>query len=116
MSGPHPMKDLESLAKKYKMNQVIVLCRRVGEDGYEHLSTYGTDKENCTVAYLAGEYLKKEVMKWTTKEGELDVASKHIKRVINSQKMLDALKYVKKRIRPDQHDINEIVDSAINSN
>jgi hypothetical protein len=65
---PIPVSAAKELAKKYGYDQVIVVARAVGEG--EHVTTYGRNRENCTIAARIGAYLKHKVMHWS-KEDEL---------------------------------------------
>jgi len=64
---PIPISAASAIAKKYGYNQVIIIARAVGEG--EHVTTYGIDKDNCSVAARIGDFLKYKVMGWT-KENE----------------------------------------------
>lgn len=59
-----PVKAGEEIAKKYGYDQVVIIARKVGEDGIESVTTYGKNKEHCEVAARIGDYLKYEIMKW----------------------------------------------------
>lgn len=59
-----PIKAAERIAKKHDIDQVIIIGRKVGEDGYECVTTYGIDKDNCDAAALIGNHLKYNVMGW----------------------------------------------------
>ena len=61
---PIPISTARRIAEDYGYSQVIVIARRVGNDGGEHCTTYGVDKENCDVAARIGDFLKFKVMNW----------------------------------------------------
>jgi hypothetical protein len=61
---PIPVKAAELIAKSYGYDQVVVIARKVGEDGGEHVTTYGVDEANCAVAARIGVHLKEKVMLW----------------------------------------------------
>ena len=64
---PIPIWAAKKIAKDYGYDQVIVYARRVGESPHlhgEHLTTYGVNKEHCSVAGRIGSYLKREIFKW----------------------------------------------------
>ena len=65
---PIPISEGKKIAEKYGYNQVIIIARAVGENGGEHVTTYGTDKENCDVAAMIGNFLKYKIMKWPQKD------------------------------------------------
>lgn len=61
---PIPVKAGEEIAKKYGYDQVVIIARKVGDEGVEHCTTYGVDKTHCKVAEDIGNYLQYEVMGW----------------------------------------------------
>lgn len=61
---PIPISAAESIAKRYGYDQVIIVARKVGDDGGEHCTTYGKDQVHCDIASRAGEFLKFKVMGW----------------------------------------------------
>lgn len=61
---PIPISAAKHIAEKYGYDQVIVIARKVGDHGGEHVTTYGKDKANCSVAARIGNYLKYEIMNW----------------------------------------------------
>jgi hypothetical protein len=62
---PIPVSAAERIAKEYGYDQVVVVARRVGVSGGEHVTTYGRDPEHCAVAGRIGNFLKYKVMGWT---------------------------------------------------
>jgi len=64
MSEEIPISTAKDISKKYDYDQVIIIARKVGEDGTEHVTTYGKDKENCQVAADVGNFLKYKIMGW----------------------------------------------------
>ena len=63
---PIPISAARTIAEAYGYHQVVIVARRVGdgEDGGEHVTTYGVDKENCTVAARIGDFIKTKIMGW----------------------------------------------------
>ena len=59
-----PIKEARNIAQDYGWDQVIIVARRVGDAGYEHVVTYGKDKANCEAAARAGQALKHHLMRW----------------------------------------------------
>lgn len=59
-----PIAVAHDIADKYDYDQVIIVARKVGEDGNEHVTTYGKNTEHCDVAARCGDYLKHEIMGW----------------------------------------------------
>lgn len=59
-----PINAAKNIAKKYNYDQVIIIARKVGIGGGEHVTTYGTNKENCSIAKKCGDFLKYKVMGW----------------------------------------------------
>jgi len=65
---PIPISAAKVIADKYGYDQVVVIARKVGDSGGEHCTTYGVDKENCSVAARIGNFLKFKVMGWVSTE------------------------------------------------
>ena len=65
MTRPIPISAAAAIAKKYDYDQVIVYARKVGEDGIEHVTTYGIDRAHCDAAAKIGNHLKYKVFGWT---------------------------------------------------
>jgi hypothetical protein len=61
---PIPVSAAGDIAKKYGYDQVIVIARKTGEGGGEHVTTYGVNREHCGVAARIGNFLKHKVMGW----------------------------------------------------
>ncbi len=59
-----PISVAKTISEKYDYDQVIIIARKVGDDGNEHVTTYGKDKKNCRVAAKIGDFLKYQVMGW----------------------------------------------------
>jgi len=59
-----PISAAKKIAKDFDYDQVIIIARKVGVDGNEHVTTYGVDKANCKVAAHCGDFIKYEIMKW----------------------------------------------------
>lgn len=66
---PIPVSAAERIAKSYGYDQVVIIARRVGDAGGEHVTTYGRNKEHCNVAARIGDFLKFKVMGWQHEEG-----------------------------------------------
>jgi len=65
---PIPIAAAKRIAEQYGYTQVIVIARAVCDGGGEHVTTYGVDKENCSVAARIGDFLKYKVMGWVREE------------------------------------------------
>lgn len=61
-----PIKEAKGIADRHNWDQVIIVARKVGDDGYEHVVTYGKDKAHCEAAARAGQALKHHLMRWPT--------------------------------------------------
>lgn len=59
-----PIAAAKLIADTYGYSQVVVIARRVGKGGGEHVTTYGVDPKNCKVAAQIGNFLKFKVMGW----------------------------------------------------
>jgi hypothetical protein len=63
-----PISAAKDIAKKYDYDQIVVYARKVGTDddpGGEHMTTYGVNKNHCSIAAKMGDTLKK-FMGWNT--------------------------------------------------
>jgi hypothetical protein len=63
---PIPVNAARVIAKNFGYDQVVIIARKVGDDGIEHVTTYGVDKPNCDVAARIGELIKFKVMGWVS--------------------------------------------------
>lgn len=54
-----PIAAAERIAKEYGYEQVVIFARQTGEDGGEHMTTYGATPVHCRVAAKIGETLKR---------------------------------------------------------
>lgn len=59
-----PVSAAKHIADTFGHDQVVIIAIKVGDNGGEAVTTYGTDKTNCKVAARIGNFLKYEVMKW----------------------------------------------------
>lgn len=65
-----PVAAAKRIAQSYGYDQVVVIARKVGEGGREHVTTYGVDRVNCGVAARIGDFLKHKVMGWPHEPSE----------------------------------------------
>lgn len=72
MTTDIPIEAAEKVAQEYGYDQIVIIGRKVGENGREHVTTYGADAAHCDVAARMGDYLKYQVMKWRTVVGFTD--------------------------------------------
>lgn len=61
---PIPVSEGERIAKNFGYEQVFIFARRTGENGIEHLTTYGINKAHCDIAAKIGNFLKYKIMNW----------------------------------------------------
>jgi len=59
-----PIEAAKHIADKYNYDQVIIIARKVGDEGGEHVTTYGKDKTHCSIAAKCGDFLKHKIMGW----------------------------------------------------
>ena len=61
-----PISAAKTIADACGYDQVVIVARSVGdgEDGGEHVTTYGVDKANCAVAARIGDFFKHKLMGW----------------------------------------------------
>lgn len=64
MAKPIPISAAQAIAVAFDYDQVVVMARKVGIDGIEHVTTYGVDPTHCEVAKRMGEVLKYKIMGW----------------------------------------------------
>lgn len=55
---PIPVVQAEFIASRYGYDQVVIIARRVGPVGVEHITTYGKGDEHRCVAARIGTFLK----------------------------------------------------------
>ena len=65
MTKPIPISAGKRIADAYGYDQIVIIGRKVGEGGNEHVTTYGVDKANCDVAARIGDFFKYKLMGWT---------------------------------------------------
>lgn len=70
---PIPISAGKRIADEFGYDQVVIVGRRVG--GFEHVTTYGIDKMNCSVAARMGYFFKHKLMGWPEQSAAKD--SKH---------------------------------------
>ena len=63
-----PINAAKAIANEFDWDQVIIVARKVGPDGAEHVTTYGKTKAHCEVAARIGDFLKYKIMGWDQKE------------------------------------------------
>lgn len=63
---PIPITAAEAIAKDFGYDQVVIIARKVGDDGLEHVTTYGRGPEHCAIAARIGEFFKHNLMGWPT--------------------------------------------------
>ena len=59
-----PIKAAKDISQKYDYDQVIIIARKVGIKGGEHVTTYGKDRIHCVIASKTGNFVKYKIMKW----------------------------------------------------
>ena len=61
---PIPVSTAKKIAEEFDYDQVIIVARKVGDNGGEHVTTFGKDQRHCSIAARAGDFLKYEIMRW----------------------------------------------------
>lgn len=59
-----PIAAAQRVAEQYGYDQIIIIARKVGDGGGEHVTTYGINKANCDVAARIGTFVKFKIMEW----------------------------------------------------
>lgn len=61
---PIPISAAKKIAEEWGYDQVVIVARKTGDDGVEHVTTYGIDDAHCEVAARIGTTLKHHLMGW----------------------------------------------------
>ena len=69
-----PIAAGKRIADEYGYDQVVIIARAVGDDGTEHVTTYGVDKAHCDVAARMGNFFKHKLMGWPEKQQSAEAA------------------------------------------
>ena len=67
-----PIAVAKRIAKDYGYDQVVIVARKTGSEGREHVTTYGKNKAHCQVAAQIGNFLKFEIMGWVERKAHRD--------------------------------------------
>jgi hypothetical protein len=59
-----PIDAAKRIAKEYGYDQVVIVARLTGENGREHVTTYGVTKAHCEAAAKIGNFFKFKLMGW----------------------------------------------------
>lgn len=59
-----PISAGKLIAQSYGYDQVVIVARKTGPGGGEHVTTYGVSKVDCDVAAQIGEFFKHKLMGW----------------------------------------------------
>jgi hypothetical protein len=62
-----PISAAREIARRFGYDQVIIVARKTGPNGNEHVTTYGRNAKHCSVAARIGEIFK-ECMGWTGRD------------------------------------------------
>lgn len=54
-----PISVAKKIAQDYGYEQIVVYARKTGEDGIEHMTTYGINPTHCDIAARMGKTLQK---------------------------------------------------------
>lgn len=63
-----PISAGKLIAQSYGYDQVVIVARKTGPGGSEHVTTYGISKVHCEVAAQIGEFFKHKLMGWAQRE------------------------------------------------
>lgn len=64
MTKPIPIQAAKDISDAFGYDQVVIVARKCGKDGLEHVTTYGRSKQHCDVAARIGEFFKFKLMGW----------------------------------------------------
>lgn len=59
-----PIAAAKNIADTYDYDQVVILARKIGKGGNEHVTTYGKNKQHCNIAARMGNFIKYKIMLW----------------------------------------------------
>ncbi len=59
-----PIGAAREIAERYGYHQIVIVGRAIGDDGREHVTTYGVDRANCDIAARIGDFFKRKLMGW----------------------------------------------------
>ncbi len=104
---PITISAAEHLAKSFGYHQVVIVARRVGEGGGEHMTTYGTDAANCSVAAMIGARLQRELMGWTH-----DGSAQHVAQEALQERLRQVAKEGFTAAHDDDHDDGQMAAAA----
>ena len=62
-----PVAAAKRIALDYDYDQVVIIARKVGKGGNEHVTTYGKTPKHCGIAARIGMYIKHKIMLWPEK-------------------------------------------------
>lgn len=65
-----PIAAGKRIADEYGYDQVVIVARKVGDGGREHVTTYGIDQAHCAVAARMGNFFKHKLMGWPAPTAE----------------------------------------------
>jgi len=64
---PIPVRAAARIAQEFGYDQIVIIGRKVDtpdQIGGEHVTTYGVDKEHCSIAARIGDFFKFKLMGW----------------------------------------------------
>lgn len=59
-----PISAAKQIADLYGYDQVVIVARKTGVIGHEHVTTYGVNKRHCEIAAKIGDFFKYKIMGW----------------------------------------------------
>jgi hypothetical protein len=87
--APIPISAADRIAKEFGYDQVVIVARRVGEGGGEHVTTYGVNQDHCSVAAKIGNFFKHELMRWPREPQASSAKLERLRAIINEWESLD---------------------------
>lgn len=112
-----PIKAAREIADAYGWDQVVVVARKVGGDGIEHVVTYGKDTANCEAAARVGMALKHHLMQWPSELSDSDIKVTGVSRDIENKNAVviyldkelagDELRLIHEFLKPPTHSPKE---------
>lgn len=66
---PIPVSAAKQIGEAHGFDQVVIYARKVGDEGGEHMTTWGSTPEHCGVVGRIGNALKQHIMGWGILDG-----------------------------------------------
>lgn len=104
MAKAIPIEAAKRIAVLYGYDQIVIMARKTGDEGLEHVTTFGVTPQHCEIAKRMGMVLKHDIMGWPKQNVNLEPMQTIVPDMISiPSKLLDDMKEVL-RISDRKHD------------